>query len=67
MAFSRVHISIDEDLRDEVTPILKEMGLTLSGAIELFLRAVAREKGLPFHLTTERITNQYGQGVAQDE
>ncbi len=41
---------IDEDVKRKAKPILDELGLNISSATNLFLRAVVRCNGLPFDL-----------------
>jgi DNA-damage-inducible protein J len=41
---------IDPALKKEAMDILKDLGLSLSGAVTIFLKAVVREQGLPFDL-----------------
>lgn len=53
MAATRTSISIDEETKERASAILSDMGLSLSGGIELFLRAVVREEALPFPVTTK--------------
>lgn len=43
-----VTISVDEEVYEQAKAALKGMGLTFSGGVELFLRAVAREDAIPF-------------------
>ncbi len=43
-----ITISIDESVYEESKKALKDMGLTFSSGIELFLRAVVREDAIPF-------------------
>lgn len=43
-------IRIDEETKRESKPILEELGLNLSSATNIFLRAVVRCGGLPFDL-----------------
>ena len=45
---ARVQARIEKDLRDEVLPILTNLGLSLTEAITLFLNQVRLQKGLPF-------------------
>ena len=45
-----VKARIDKELKEEVTEILNEIGLTTSQAIQLFMRRVKSEKGIPFDL-----------------
>lgn len=42
------NISIDPDLKAEAEAILHPLGLTLSGAIRLYLTQVVLHDGLPF-------------------
>ena len=65
MASTRTNISIDEELKEEATAILKEMGLSLSGGIDLFLRAVVREEALPFPVTTKTAKRINSKNTAQ--
>ena len=39
---------LDPELKDEALQILKPLGLNLTSATNIFLKAVVREKGLPF-------------------
>ncbi len=41
---------IDEDVKRRAKPILEELGLNVSSATNIFLRAVVRCNGLPFDL-----------------
>lgn len=41
---------LDPELKDEALQILEPLGLNLTSAVSIFLKAVVREKGLPFDL-----------------
>ncbi|MFR8697721.1 MAG: type II toxin-antitoxin system RelB/DinJ family antitoxin [Bifidobacterium bifidum] len=41
---------IDPQLKEESSRVLEDLGLTLSGAVTIFLKAVVREQGLPFEV-----------------
>lgn len=43
---------LDPNLKDEAMKVLEPLGLSLTGAITIFLKAVVREKGLPFEVKT---------------
>lgn len=45
-------ISMDDALKREFTAVCKEIGLSPSTAINIFARAVVREQGIPFKLTS---------------
>lgn len=43
--------TVDEDIKNEAAAIFQEIGLSMSSAIEIFLRQVVRHRGIPFDLT----------------
>lgn len=43
-------IRIEPEVHERAGEILDELGITMSGAINIFLRAVIREGGLPFDM-----------------
>jgi DNA-damage-inducible protein J len=47
---SRLHIRVDEDLKEQATQALTAMGLTVSDAVELFLRRVVVDQAFPLEL-----------------
>ena len=44
---------IEPQLNEESSQVLEDLGLTLSGAVTIFLKAVVREQGLPFEVKKE--------------
>ena len=51
-----VRARIDTQLKQEVEEILKQIGLTTSQAITLFMNKVKNEKGIPFDLKVPNAT-----------
>lgn len=47
-------IRVDKEIKEEATQIFKDLGLSLSGGIEVCLRAVVREQGLPFDMKVKK-------------
>lgn len=45
-----INVRVDEELKKEVDSLYKELGLTMSMAINLFLKRCLLEKGIPFDL-----------------
>lgn len=43
--------TVDEDVKNEAAAILQELGLSMSSAIEIFLRQLIRHRGIPFELS----------------
>lgn len=50
---STITVRVDETVKKEATSIFKEVGLDMSSAINVYLRQVIKNKGIPFALTTE--------------
>jgi DNA-damage-inducible protein J len=49
----QVTARIDDDIKPEFEKICKNIGLSLSGAFNVFAHAVVREKRIPFMLSDE--------------
>lgn len=47
-------IRIEESLKKEAVALLNDIGLNLSSAMTLFLKAVVRKRGIPFDLTEQK-------------
>lgn len=50
MATINLNVRIDKDIKEQADAIFSELGLTMTTAINIFLRATIREKGIPFDL-----------------
>lgn len=59
MAKVRTTITIEDQLKEEAQEVLKEMGLSLSGAIELFLSKVVKDRSIPFPITADPTKEGY--------
>lgn len=55
-ADERINTRIDADVKAEAEAVFAELGMSMSGAIRLFLTKTAREKRLPFDLTPNEET-----------
>jgi DNA-damage-inducible protein J len=53
---STVRARVDEQLKYEVEEILRQIGLTTSQAITLFMNRIRYEKGIPFELKVPNTT-----------
>ena len=52
MAYIDIPIPIDEDLKWQAELMLDALGLDMNTAINIFLKQVIREGGIPFMITT---------------
>ena len=50
---AQVHIRIEDSVRKEADAIFAELGLSMSSAVNIFLKQVVRKGGLPFEMTIE--------------
>lgn len=48
------NIRIHPDIMERASEVFDELGLTLSAAVNVFLRAVVREGGMPFDMKNVR-------------
>ena len=51
MAHSNISIRIDDSVKKQFDVLCEEFGLTMSTAINMFVKAVVREKRIPFELS----------------
>ena len=52
MATVNISIKIDEETKKEAQKLFKDLGLSLSTAIDIFLKQAIREKGIPFYINS---------------
>jgi DNA-damage-inducible protein J len=50
---AQVSIRIDDNVKDDADKLFEELGLTLSGAVNIFVRQALRQRGIPFVVTIE--------------
>ena len=48
---SAINIQIDSNVKKDATLVLTELGLSMSSAINIFLKQVVKKNGLPFEVT----------------
>lgn len=48
---SAINIQVDSDVKKDATLVLTDLGLSMSSAINLFLKQVVKKNGLPFEVT----------------
>ena len=46
-----VTVRVDENIKKQTEQVLDELGMTMSTAINLYVRAIARERRIPFEIT----------------
>lgn len=67
---TQVNFRIEDDVKTNAEAALKEMGLTLSAAVTMFLVKVGREKRIPFEINADPFYSEsnmsYLEGIIQD-
>ena len=61
-------VRINDNIKKEVTPILEDLGLSLSEAINIFLHQVKLHNGIPFELKRRGIielNDDYGSYICE--
>ena len=51
---SAINVNVDSKVKDEATAILKDLGLNMSTAINMFLVQVVKREGIPFEVTNPK-------------
>lgn len=54
MATTNLNIRTDSELKKRAEAVFAELGLNMSSAVNMFLRAAVRENGIPFTLKMDR-------------
>ncbi len=50
---AQISLRVDDDVKRNAEETLDEIGLSMSSAINIFLKTVAREKRIPFELSAD--------------
>lgn len=50
---AQINLKIDDDVKRNAENTLNDIGLSMSAAINIFLKIVARERRIPFELTAD--------------
>ncbi|MHB9782351.1 type II toxin-antitoxin system RelB/DinJ family antitoxin [Streptococcus sp. 10F2] len=72
MATTNLNIRADKEIKEKADQVFGELGLTMTAAINLFLRASIRENGIPFELKLDnpnyktRLAIEEGRRIAED-
>lgn len=72
MATTNLNIRADKEIKEKADQVFGELGLTMTAAINLFLRASIRENGIPFDLKLDkpnyetRLAIEEGRRIAAD-
>ena len=54
MARTNLNVRVDADVKKSAETVLDELGMNMSTAVNMFLRAVIREEGIPFKVSLKK-------------
>ena len=67
---AQISLRVDDDVKRGAEEIFDEIGLSMSAAINVFLKKVAREKRIPFELSADPFYSEsnmkYLEGIIND-
>ncbi len=58
MPKTTINLRIDEKIKNNAENVLDDLGLSMTSAITIFLKAVARTKSIPFAITSNSPKNK---------
>lgn len=72
MATTNINVRVDEDLKKDVDSLLNDLGLTLSTAINIYLRQMVQTQSIPFTIKryneeTEKAIHDAHMGIGLSE
>lgn len=53
MATAKINVAVDERTKQEVEILLEEMGLNMTSAINIYLKRILMEQGIPFDVSAK--------------
>ena len=54
MATTNLNVRVDENLKKTADTLLNELGLNMSTAINIYLKQIVRENGIPFEIKLDK-------------
>lgn len=68
MSKTTLNLRVDKSLKDSAEKVVDELGLTMSAAINLYLKMIVRTKGIPFDLKlVKNDPKKKTQPISEDE
>ena len=58
---SNITIRIDDDIKRDAETLFSKLGLTISGAINVFFRQAIREQAIPFAISAKTAEDKYSE------
>ena len=55
---AQINVRVDEDVKIKAERVCQEIGISMSSAINIYLKKIARENKIPFELTADPFYNK---------
>lgn len=62
-----INVNVDKKNKEAATEILKDLGLNMSTAINMFLAQIVKRNGVPFEVTNPKPSKQLIEALAEVE
>lgn len=63
---SSIHIRVEPDVKTEVDKILDNLGMTTTEAINIYLRQIILNSGIPFEIKTPQFNDEMLEAIAEE-
>ena len=60
-----INVNVDKKTKDQATIILKDLGLNMSTAINMFLVQIVKRNGIPFEITNNKLSKEMIQALKE--
>ena len=62
---AQISLRVDDDVKRRAEQVLDDIGLSMSAAINVFLRKVAREHRIPFELSADELNAETVEAIQE--
>lgn len=62
-----INVNVDKQIKEDATSILKDLGLNMSTAINMFLTQVVKRNGIPFEIVNPTPSKQLLEALREVE
>lgn len=64
---SSIHIRVEPKIKEEVEKILNTLGMTSTEAINIYLRQIIIQSGIPFEIKTLKFSNEMLEAIEESK
>ena len=64
---SAINVNVPTDVKEEANALFNNLGLTMSGAINIFLKKALSEGGIPFEVRERKLSKRLLEALKESE